>query len=42
MIKDNIIAHEHMVVGIVVVTIIAGAFLLGLRAGFHYGLARCV
>ena len=40
-IKDNIIAHEHAVVGVVVVTVIAGAFPLGMQVGFNYGLARC-
>jgi hypothetical protein len=40
--KDNILAHEHAVVGVVVVTLIAGAYLLGMQVGFQYGLARCV
>ncbi|MCX6695408.1 MAG: hypothetical protein NTU61_03855 [Candidatus Altiarchaeota archaeon] len=39
--KENILAHEHAVVGVVVVTLLAGAFLMGMKVGFEYGLARC-
>jgi len=39
--KHNIVSHEHTIIGIVVVTLIAGAMLLGMKIGFEYGLARC-
>ena len=40
--RDNILMHEHAVLGVVVVTVIGGAVLLGIQIGFQLGMARCV